>query len=86
MLLTESGRHSWAGRASDPSPEEITRFEQDLHTKSLSGWLCILEGDYWSGGDITLLEVKPLNDPTTPFPEAKASFLRLRATAIRLAE
>lgn len=85
MLLTTTGHHSWVGRATDPSSEEITAFEATFHARGISGWLAACDGDYWCGNDISLMEVKPLNVPKTPFSAARDAFLRLRDDVLRSA-
>jgi hypothetical protein len=61
MLLASTGDHSWLGRHSDPSDEELAKLAGKLNQLALSGWLCIAEGDYWAdNGHYAVMEVKRL--------------------------
>ena len=61
LILAVDGRHTWLGRATDPSDEEVTRAATALTAQSLSGWLAVSNGDYWSIEErMTLLMVRSL--------------------------
>ena len=44
MLLAEDGRHSWLGRATDPTAEEIASLEDQLTGLNLGGWIAVVDG------------------------------------------
>ena len=79
LILGEDGRHVWMGRHTDPTEEEILTAEALLAAQSISGWLAVSNGDYWSrASDFRLLPVRPLANPSKPFDEAANSFLGIR--------
>ena len=39
MALVEDGRHSWLGRHSEPTPDELERSAAILRQRGLAGWL-----------------------------------------------
>jgi len=83
MLLASTGDHSWLGRHSDPSDEELAKLAGQLNQLALTGWLCIAEGDYWADhGHYAVMEVRRLagNDE---FQVALNIFNEKRAGALR---
>lgn len=82
MLLTEGGDHTWLGRHSDPTEDEIGAAEAALRRAGTGGWLAIGEGDYWSRGPYALLEVRRLNSPSASFDAGMSAFLARRRTAV----
>ncbi len=60
-IITQDGRHSWLGRHTDPSEEELTRTTAALAQQGLSGWLAVTEGVYYSHGKLTVMMVRPLH-------------------------
>ena len=60
MLLAETGAHAWIGRHSDPTEDELAGMGTELTRQGLGGWLCVVEGQYWSEGPLTVLEVSRL--------------------------
>jgi hypothetical protein len=86
MLLASTGDHSWLGRHSDPSDEELAKIAGQLNQLALTGWLCLAEGDYWAdNGHYVVLEVRKLagNDE---FQVALNIFKNKRARALCLSE
>ncbi len=81
MLLAEDGRHSWLGRVTDPTAEEIASLEDQLTGLNLGGWIAVVDGRYWRDVDLHLLEVRKLGEPSSTWGEAVAEFLRLRTMA-----
>lgn len=81
LALASDGRHSWLGRQSDPSEEEVDQVSHSLVQANLGAWLCIGEGVYWSSGPYTLLEVRRLA-PGSDFETARNEFLRRRQEAL----
>ena len=60
-LIAQDGRHSWLGRYTDPSDEELSRVTAALAEQGLSGWLAVTEGIYHSRGSLTVMMVRPLH-------------------------
>ncbi|MDT8278136.1 MAG: hypothetical protein E7K72_21400 [Roseomonas mucosa] len=73
IVVAPDGRFTTLGRASDPSEAEILAAEAGLRAQGLAGWLAIMEGNPYVGATPRIMEVRPLADPTTPFPEAAAA-------------
>lgn len=86
LLLAETGDHSWLGRARDPGEDEIGAAEASLQRVGIGGFLAVSEGDYWSRGPMSLLEVRRLNTPGASFDAAGAAFLRKRKAAVEQAQ
>ena len=83
LVLCTDGRHTWLGRHSDPSPEEIAAVEGSLSAQGLAGWLAAAGGDYWRRRSrLVLLEVQPLGTPVVAFADAVLAFESLRAAAL----
>ena len=82
IVLEADGRHTTLGRATDPTEEEVTAVEAALRRAGMGGYLAVSEGDYWSSAPMSVLEVRPLNRPETPFDAAVAAFLARRRTAV----
>lgn len=74
MLLAEDGRHVWLGRHSDPSSAELDASEARLRGMGLGGWLAVHEGDYWDGGPVVVMMVRPLASPVRSWDGALAAF------------
>jgi hypothetical protein len=85
LLLAETEDHSWLGRATDPSEDEIGAAEASLCRVGAGGFLAVSEGDYWSRGPMSLLEVRRLNGPGASFEAAVAAFLSKRKAAVEQA-
>ncbi|MXP65618.1 hypothetical protein E0493_19910 [Roseomonas sp. M0104] len=85
LLLVETGDHYWLGRVSDPSEDEIGAAEASLRHVGTGGFLAVSEGDYWSRGPMSLLEVRRLNKPDASFEVAVAAFLAKRRVAVESA-
>ena len=60
-LIAQDGRHSWLGRHTDPSEDELSRATATLAQQGLSGWLAVTEGVYHSRGELTVMMVRPLH-------------------------
>jgi hypothetical protein len=86
IVLGADGRHTTLGRATDPNEEEVSAVEDALRRAGVGGYLAVSEGDYWSAAPMTLLEVRPLNRPETPFDAAVAAFLARRRAAVEGAD
>jgi hypothetical protein len=85
LLLAETGDHSWLGRASCPSENEIIAAEASLSRVGIGGFLAVSEGDYWSRRPMSLLEVRRLNGTGTSFDTAVKAFLAKRRMALESA-
>lgn len=85
LVLARDGRHSWLGRNSDPTPEELGRMEGSLLSKAEAAFLAISEGDYWNAeGNFTLFLVRPLaGAPAADWDIAREAFLSARAEKLK---
>jgi hypothetical protein len=84
LVLCVDGRHSTVGRHTDPSEEEIVRFESTLQAQGLSGWLVLMNGRYYDARRRpSLMMVRPLGEPGQVWEEAVAAFEAIRRTAVR---
>ncbi|MCW3476752.1 hypothetical protein [Limobrevibacterium gyesilva] len=81
LVLSTDGRHTTIGRATDPTPNEITALETALAAQGLAGWLAIAEGDYHAIRDpMHLMIVRELGNPGVAFSDAVAAFERIRSS------
>ena len=76
-LITEDGRHSWLGRHTDPSEEQLTRASEALAQAGIAGWLAVTEGIYYGRGKLSVMMVKPLNGEAN-WDTALTAFQELR--------
>lgn len=84
IVLGTDGRHVTLGRQSDPTVEEILAAEHSLACQRLSGWLAVVEGEYWSLRDRpNLMMVRPLASPSGAFEDAAAAFEAARTRALQ---
>lgn len=84
VVLGTDGRHVTIGRHSDPNDSEIRAAERALTDQGQSGWLAILEGDYWArSARLSLIMVKPLGNPDAGFEDAIKAFKAARMQALR---
>ncbi|PZP48526.1 MAG: hypothetical protein DI601_00115 [Azospirillum brasilense] len=60
ILLARDGSHSWLGRETDPSEEEVQAAEEALRRAGIGGFIGVSEGDYWGSGEIAVLWVRNL--------------------------
>ncbi len=81
MILAATGQHSWMGRHSDPSEEELAKASAQLAALGMDAWLCIAEGNYWAAGYYAVLEVRPLHG-NGDFDKALQTFLTKRSQAL----
>ncbi len=85
IVLGTDGRYVILGRHSDPTDEEVLAAERFLLSKGLSGWLAVMEGDYFAQrGQPGLLMVRTLAEPTSAFADAAAAFEAERIRAVQL--
>ena len=82
LILTEDGRHSWLGRASDPQDVEIVQVETSLRASGLAGWLAVSEGSYYSKEAMSLIQVRALAGPTQSWDDAVRHFQAARGRAL----
>ena len=83
--MAHDGRHSWLGRNSDPSPEELRDLEASLRAREERAFLSILDGDYWSeASELTLFLVRPLGGtPEADWEMARQAFLSARSEKLK---
>lgn len=78
-VISRDGRHSWLGRATDPTPEEIAAVEFQLSAQGAHGWLTVVSGDYWSPDPLDVVVVQALaGAQEADWPQAWAAFLAAR--------
>lgn len=79
-IIASDGRHTWLGRNSDPSHDEIARAEEQLSAQGVSAWLAIVAGDYWStASELEFLTVRALAGAAeADWEAARQAFLAAR--------
>ncbi|MDO9502766.1 hypothetical protein [Falsiroseomonas sp.] len=82
IIIGTDGRHVTLGRHTDPSPDEITQAEAGLAAQGLAGWLAVMKGGYYTRRKPSLMMVRPLCDPQTPFAEAVDAFQAARVATL----
>jgi hypothetical protein len=65
-IIASDGRHSWLGRHSDPTPEELETLTARLHAQGAVTWLAVTEGVYYSTDTLSILIVGPLTGSGDP--------------------
>ena len=75
VIVSEDGRYSTLGRATDPTDLQIKAAEEALHAQGLAGWLAVMSGSPYGKRAPTLMEVRPLASPTRPWQDAAAACL-----------
>jgi hypothetical protein len=75
VVVSEDGRFSTLGRASDPTDLQIEAAAEALREQGLAGWLAVMSGSPYGKRVPTLMEVRPLASPTRPWPDAAAACL-----------
>jgi hypothetical protein len=74
IVLTEDGRYATLGRARDPSDDDVSQAEDSLRRQGAAGWLAVMSGSAYAPELPTVIEVRPLADPTRTFAEAAEAF------------
>ena len=83
IVLSSDGRHVTLGRHSDPTEEEVNAAERSLSAEGLSGWLAVMEGDYYaSRGHPSIVMIRPLSAPAKAFQDAVAAFEKFRSRSL----
>ena len=83
MVLTADGGHSWLGRHSDPTPEELSKCALALRQHGMAGWLCITEGVYYQPEhELKVMLVRSL-DGKGDYETALVAFRRRRAEVLK---
>lgn len=78
-IISMDGRHTWLGRNSDPSHEEIASTETALVAGDTPAWLAVVQGDYWSTAPLEIMAVHPLaGAQEAQWDQARAAFLAVR--------
>jgi hypothetical protein len=75
VVVSEDGRYSTLGRASDPTDLQIEAAAAALREQGLAGWLAVMSGSPYGKKMPTLMEVRPLASPTRPWQDAAAACL-----------
>jgi len=73
VIVSEDGRYSTFGRASDPTEDEIHRAEEALRAQGLAGWLGVMSGSAHGRAVPSLVAVRPLASPTKSWEEVSAA-------------
>jgi hypothetical protein len=82
MVLAQDGRHSWLGRASDPSPDELASVADALDGQGIAAWLAVSEGAYFSGDKLAVIAVRPLTRALGSWDDALTAFHARRTKAL----
>lgn len=78
-VISLDGRHTWLGRNSDPSQEEIASAEAALAAQGTPAWLAVVQGDYWSTDPLEIMAVRALaGAQESQWDQAQAAFLAVR--------
>ena len=77
LVLSTDGRHVTLGRHRDPEPDEILRAENTLKGQSMSGWLVLMTGGYYTQTQPQLMMVRPLGEPGDTWMPAVLSFMAI---------
>ncbi|MBP0496010.1 hypothetical protein [Roseomonas indoligenes] len=86
IVLGTDGRHVTLGRQSDPTEEEVLAAERSLAAGGLSGWLAVMEGDYYARRDKpAVMMVRSLAAPASTFEDAAAAFEAVRTRTLQSA-
>jgi hypothetical protein len=80
-VIALNGRHTWLGRHSDPSDAELADVTRALAAHGAVAWLAIVEGVYYSPGELSVMQVRPLNG-TGSFEDAVSAFLATRTAKL----
>ena len=83
VALFDGGKsaHSWMGRATDPTEEEIERAAASLRERGVPAWLAVTEGAYYSAEQMTAVPVRVLSGEGD-WEAAWAAFLAARRTRL----
>lgn len=60
-LMDGRSAHSWMGRATDPTEEEIETAAASLRERGIPAWLAVTEGVYYSDEPMTAVPVRQLS-------------------------
>jgi len=82
IVLGTDGRHVTMGRHTDPTEVELAEAERGLASQGLSGWLAVMKGAYFARLTPSLMMVRPLANPASPFENAAAAFIERRAASL----
>jgi hypothetical protein len=77
VIVTEDGRYTTIGRASDPTDGQIRAAEDALCRQGLAGWVAVMSGSAYGTKAPSLMVVCPLASPTKSWGEVSAACLAL---------
>lgn len=78
-IISQDGRHTWLGRNSEPTADEIAKAEASLPAQGVPAWLTVVNGDYWSSEALEFLVVRAIAEARDAhWPLAKMAFLAAR--------
>jgi hypothetical protein len=77
VIVSEDGRYTTIGRASDPTDGQIRDAEDALRRQGLAGWLAVMSGSAYGTVVPSLMVVRPLASPTKSWDEVSAACLAL---------
>ena len=75
VIVSEDGRYTTIGRASDPTEAQIREAEEALRRQGLAGWLAVMSGSAHGTNVPSLMAVRPLASPTKPWDDVSAACL-----------
>lgn len=70
VIVSEDGRYTTIGRASDPTDAQLREAEDALRRQGLAGWLAVMSGSAYGRKVPSLMVVRPLASPTKSWHEA----------------
>jgi hypothetical protein len=73
VIVSEDGRYTTIGRASDPTDAQIRDAEDALRRQGLAGWLAVMSGSAYGTKVPSLMAVRPLASPIKPWDEVSAA-------------
>lgn len=86
MVLSEDGRHTWLGRATDPSQHELSQAGTMMDDLGLAAWLVVTRGAYYAQVHIELLIIRRLTTKTASEDDAIAKWRMAREDVLRQPE
>ncbi|MFZ0509017.1 MAG: hypothetical protein WBE85_04625 [Methylocella sp.] len=75
VVVSEDGRYTTIGRASNPTDGQIRDAEDALRRQGLAGWLAIMSWSAYGTKVPSLIEVRPLASPAKSWDEVSAACL-----------
>ena len=75
VIVSEDGRYTTIGRATDPTEEELRNAEDSMRRQGVAGWLAVMSGSAYGAELPSLMNVRPLASPVKSWADASAACL-----------